>query len=112
MPIETVGGFEKVLTRMESRDWINQYKDLPLKEGENSSQEVKSFSQFLAEGIEEVNKLQNQANVAIQKLASGESKDIHETLLAVEQADLAFQMMNKIRGKVISAYQEVMRMQI
>jgi flagellar hook-basal body complex protein FliE len=50
--------------------------------------------------------------VAMEKLASGESKNLHETLLTVEKADIAFRTMNQIRSKVIEAYKEVMRMQI
>jgi flagellar hook-basal body complex protein FliE len=49
---------------------------------------------------------------AVQKLASGESKNLHETLLAVERAEIAFKTMNQIRGKVIDAYKEIMKMQV
>ena len=48
----------------------------------------------------------------MQKLASGESKNLHETLLAVEKADIAFRQMNQIRMKVIDAYKEIMKMQM
>ena len=37
---------------------------------------------------------------------------MHETLLAVEKADIAFKAMNQIRLKVLDAYKEVMRMQV
>ena len=46
------------------------------------------------------------------KLASGKSKNIHETMLAVENAEIAFKTMNQIRMKVIDAYKEIMRMQM
>ena len=59
-----------------------------------------------------MNGLQKEANVAIEKLATGESKDIASTMLAVEKAEIAFKAMNQIRMKVIDAYQEIMRMQI
>ena len=71
-----------------------------------------SFGDFLAKSISKVNELQADANIAMEKIASGESKNIHETLLAVERADIAFRTMNQVRQKVLDAYKEVMRMQI
>ena len=67
---------------------------------------------MLTTSIGEVNNLQVEANQAVQKLVTGESKNLHETMLAVEQAEIAFKTMNQIRMKVIDAYKEVMRMQI
>ena len=72
----------------------------------------KTFGDFLQDSISQVNGLQNDANTAMQKLASGESRDMHETLLAVEKAEIAFKAMNQVRSKVIDAYKEIMRMQI
>ena len=72
----------------------------------------KTFGDFLKDSISQVNGLQNDANVAMEKLASGESRDLHETLLAVERAEIAFKAMNQVRSKVIDAYKEIMRMQI
>ncbi|MBP5295873.1 MAG: flagellar hook-basal body complex protein FliE, partial [Bacteriovoracaceae bacterium] len=80
---------------------------LPFEQGE-----YKSFGQLLADAVANVNGLQEEANKAIQKLASGKSKNIEETMMAVEKAELAFKMMNQIRLKVVEAYREVMRMQI
>lgn len=72
----------------------------------------KTFGDFLLDSISDVNNLQNQADNAVQKLASGESKNLHETLLAVEKAEIAFKTMNQIRTKVIDAYREIMKMQV
>lgn len=77
-----------------------------------STKDTKTFGDFLLDSISEVNSLQNQADNAVQKLASGESKNLHETLLAVEKAEIAFKTMNQIRTKVIDAYREIMKMQV
>ncbi len=77
-----------------------------------ASETGKTFGEFLQDSIGKVNALQTDADVAMQKLASGESKDLHETLLAVERAEIAFKAMNQVRSKVIDAYKEIMRMQI
>ena len=73
---------------------------------------VHSFGQMLMDSLAKVNDLQHDADTAMQKLASGESNNLHETLLAVEKADIAFRTMNQVRSKVIDAYKEIMNMQI
>ena len=73
---------------------------------------ARSFTDMLVDSMSKVNDLQTEANSAIEKLATGKTKNIHETMLAVEKADIAFKTMNQIRSKVIDAYREVMRMQV
>jgi flagellar hook-basal body complex protein FliE len=43
---------------------------------------------------------------------TGESQDLHTTVIAMQKADLSFQMMMQVRNKIVQAYQEIMRMQI
>jgi flagellar hook-basal body complex protein FliE len=73
---------------------------------------LKSFSNLLEEAISEVNTLQNRADQMMEKLATGEVKDLHQVMIALEEANLALQLTLQIRNKVIEAYQEIMRMQI
>ena len=121
MPIETIGSIKDVLSNYDSKDWaksakideldkldFNEMLNDHLKETGNK----KSFSDLMTSSVLEVNDLQKEANSAIQKLVTGESKNIHETMLAVEKADIAFRTMNQVRSKVLDAYREVMRMQI
>ena len=72
----------------------------------------KSFSETLTESLSEVNSLQNQADHAIEDLVAGKSQSIHETMIAVNKADLAFRMTMQVRNKIVEAYQEVLRMQV
>ena len=76
-----------------------------------SDEEGKGFGEVLKDSIKKVNALQLEADEAIKSFAKGESKDIHETMIAVQKADISFQMMMQIRNKIVEAYQEVMRMQ-
>jgi flagellar hook-basal body complex protein FliE len=70
----------------------------------------KSFGEVLTASIQEVNRLQGEANHAIEELASGETKNIHETMIALEKAEISFKLMLQVRNKILEAYQEVMRM--
>jgi flagellar hook-basal body complex protein FliE len=71
-----------------------------------------SFKDMLADAVSEVQNLQNEADTTIKKLVAGEITDVTEAMLAVEKADVSFQTMMTVRNKVMSAYQEIMRMQI
>lgn len=74
--------------------------------------EDKSFTDVLAEAVTEVQKLQNEADTTIKKLVAGEIKDVSEAMVAVQKADMSFRTMMTVRNKVVTAYEEIMRMQI
>ena len=71
-----------------------------------------SFSKTLERFVSDVNSLQNQADVSIEKLATGEISDVHQVMKAVEEANVAMEFMLEIRNKIIEAYQEIMRMPV
>jgi flagellar hook-basal body complex protein FliE len=71
-----------------------------------------AFGDILKDAISTVNDLQKQSDQEIQKLMTGESQDLHNTVIAMQKADLSFQMMMQVRNKIVQAYQEIMRMQV
>ncbi len=71
-----------------------------------------SFSDILKKSVENVNSLQKQADVAINDLVLGDSKDIVQTMVAMEKADVSFRLMMQVRNKIMQAYEAVMRMQV
>jgi flagellar hook-basal body complex protein FliE len=71
-----------------------------------------TFADILKNSFQQVNEHQLQADQAIRELVSGRSKNIHETLLAVERADSSLKLMMQVRNKVLDAYREIMRMQV
>ncbi len=71
-----------------------------------------SFVDVLKDSISKVSELEKEADMEAEKLATAESQDIHSTMIAIEKADLSFQMMMQIRNKIINAYEEVMRIQV
>lgn len=73
---------------------------------------AKSFQTTLTETITEVQRLRNEADTTIKKLVAGEIKDVSEAMVAVERADISFQTMMLVRNKIVTAYEEVMRMQV
>jgi flagellar hook-basal body complex protein FliE len=71
-----------------------------------------SFSEVLKESINKVGELEKEATQQTENLVKMEGQDIHNTMIAVEKADMSFQLMMQIRNKIISAYDEIMRMQV
>jgi flagellar hook-basal body complex protein FliE len=77
-----------------------------------SSQAEKSFSDILSSTLDQVTKAQNAGDTAIEKLNTGEAKNMHEVMIAVEEADLSMRMLVQFRNKVLQAYDDIMKMQI
>jgi len=78
--------------------------------GGDGTRAAKSFGQTLWQAVEKVNHLQHQADQAIQDLAVGRRRTLHETMIEVERASIAFQFFLSVRNKAMTAYQEIMRM--
>jgi flagellar hook-basal body complex protein FliE len=70
------------------------------------------FENALQAAVERVEKSRAVANQAVQKFISGEDQELHSTVLATQNAELQFEMLMQVRNKVVSAYEEVMRMQL
>lgn len=71
-----------------------------------------SFSQMLNNALNNVNAMQQTADQAGVQLAAGNTTDIHNVMIATEQASLAMDLAVQVRNKVVEAYQQMMQMQI
>lgn len=69
------------------------------------------FGQTLKAAIGKVEAMQGEADGEANKLAQGEG-NLHETMLALEKADIAMRVAMKVRSKIVDAYNEVMRMPV
>ncbi len=71
--------------------------------------EGNSFKDLLSEFVGDVNKMQQQADDSVNKLASGEIKDVHDVMVKVEEANMSFELMMRIRNKLVEGYKEIMK---
>jgi len=69
------------------------------------------FQNVLSDAISQVNNFQQNAQSTVNKFLNGDG-ELHNVALATQQAELSFQMFMQVRNKIVSAYQEVMRMQV
>lgn len=70
------------------------------------------FADVLKDSIQKVNSIQGEADQAIKGLSTGQVNNIHETMIAIEKANLSFNMMVQVRNKLVQAYEEIMRTQV
>lgn len=80
--------------------------------GQSTGASAPGFSSVLADAIGRVEQFKQNADSSIGKFLSGEDEEVHKVALATQQASMAFDLFLQVRNKVISAYQEVMRMQM
>jgi flagellar hook-basal body complex protein FliE len=80
----------------------------PLKTGEGGSSD---FMQTLKDAMGQVGEMQADADGKVAQLATGTGQDVHSAMIAVEEANLSFQMMVQVRNKILQAYQQVSGMQ-
>ncbi|MBP1764410.1 MAG: Flagellar hook-basal body complex protein fliE [Firmicutes bacterium] len=77
-----------------------------------SGQQEQTFGKMLSNALNDVNKLQLNAQQTSVDLAAGKIQDISEAVIATEKATIALQLTMQVRNKVVDAYQEIMRMQV
>ena len=80
--------------------------------GADATSPAESFSKVIGDMVNQVNSAQQTSDKAIQALATGESKGLHEVMIAMEKANVSFQFMAQVKTKVVEAYQEIMRMPV
>jgi flagellar hook-basal body complex protein FliE len=69
------------------------------------------FRDVLHSAIDDIQQLESQAQAKVAGVLEGNGADVHSALIAVEKADLSFQLMMQVRNKIVSAYEEISRMQ-
>jgi len=102
---------EQMLSKLRDMQRESQ-SGVKIDSGSSSKSSDKSFFDQLKQGVAEVNDMQKSADKMSTELSTGKAGNIHETMLAVSSAELAFNLMVQVRNRALEAYQEVMRMQV
>ena len=71
-----------------------------------------AFSSVFTQAINSVESFQKNAQASVDRFLNGEGEELHTVAIKSQQADLSFQLFMQVRNKIVSAYQEVMRMQV
>lgn len=80
----------------------------------NPAEETGSgFAQVLKSSIDEVNSAQQNAARLAEAFEMGDQQvDLAEVMVEMQKASLSFQAMTQVRNKLVSAYQDIMNMQV
>ena len=78
----------------------------------SESPKGKDFKTILLESLDEVNRLQREADVGVQRLLTGETDNVAEVFTAVNKAGVAFDLLMEIRNKLTDAYRDIQQMRI
>ncbi len=70
------------------------------------------FGSLITDAVDSIDGTQKNAEQEIAKAVTGESPDLHKTIIALQTADLKFQLGLQVRNKLIGAFDEIMRMQV
>jgi flagellar hook-basal body complex protein FliE len=94
-------------------DPISSLRILPSDMGPSSSVAPREwgFMETLRGAMDQSEQLQGDADTRTAALLEGQGMDVHSAMIAVEKADLSFQLMMQVRNKIVAAYQEISRMQ-
>jgi flagellar hook-basal body complex protein FliE len=71
-----------------------------------------SFASMLGQMVSDVNSAQQTSAQAVSALQSGQNVPLHQAVIAMEEANVSFQLMVEVRNRMMDAYQEIMRMQL
>lgn len=74
--------------------------------------EKRGFSNFLSQAVSEIDGKMQTAKAEQTKVLTGESTNLHQAMIAMQEANVAFTLMVEVRNKLVESYQEVMRMQV
>lgn len=81
-------------------------------EGISPAQPSESFGSMLGRMVADVNAQQNFAAQSVAGLQAGQNVPLHQAVIAMEEANVSFQLMVEVRNRLLESYQEIMRMQI
>jgi len=73
---------------------------------------TESFKDTLSNFVQSVNDLQTKAGDAQTSFLKGEITDVHQVMIAVEEASVAFELLMEIRNKLLDSYQQIVRMSV
>jgi len=91
---------------------ISSIPNLPAIQPAGETAQPGAFQNVLNSAIQTIESANSDATVAVQKFLNGENEELHTAALAVQKANLTFDLGLQVRNKVVDAYQQIMQMQM
>ncbi|TCK18847.1 flagellar hook-basal body complex protein FliE [Thiogranum longum] len=109
--MSTISNVDQVLAEM--RRLTAAAQSTPAELGQTQSASGENFASLLKQSVDEVNNIQQTAGKLSSAFSAGDPNvDVTEVMVALQKAGVAFQAMTEVRNRLVSAYQEIMSMQV
>lgn len=93
---------------------VNHLNSMAGPQGTTTAHNAKSadgdFVRAMMDAINKTDQAQIEADRSIEKLNTGEAKNLHEVMISMEKADISMRLLVQMRNKMLDAYKEIMRM--
>jgi flagellar hook-basal body complex protein FliE len=108
MAIET-GNIDKMLAELRAATALAQNKPASQAPAAGGG----DFAQALKSAIDQVNQAQQQAQQMTENFVAGqENVNLQDVMINLQKANLSFQQMVQVRNKLVSAYNDIINMQV
>jgi len=108
--MSTISNVDQVLAEMRRLTEVAQSTPAELDKSQSTSGD---FASLLKQSVDEVNGIQQTASKMSAAFSAGDPNvDVTEVMVALQKAGVAFQAMTEVRNRLVSAYQEIMSMQV
>lgn len=84
----------------------------PLTTGPEPASSPGKFGQVLEKFVHDVDDKMKASRTERTKILTGESTNLHQAMIASQEASVAFSLMVELRNKMVESYQELMRSQV
>src|SRR5262249_54901052 len=85
---------------------------IPIPQATDATQHSSSFTTLIDRAVQEVDGKMKAAAADQSKVMTGETNNLHQAMISMQEASLAFSLMVEVRNKLVESYQELMRMQV
>lgn len=109
--MDNVSGINHILAQLKAASELAAGSNRP---GEASANPAPvDFGQLLKSAVDQVNTVQNSARQLSRDFAQDNPNvNLHEVMISLQKASISFQSMIQVRNRLVSAYQEIMNMQV
>jgi len=108
MNMNSVSGMDQILAQLKVTSALAAGNEKPPAAAPGAD-----FGQLLKTAVDQVNTVQQTANQLSQEFVRGnQDVELHDVMISLQKANVSFQSMIQVRNRLVSAYQEIMNMQV
>ncbi len=109
--MKNVSGIDQILAQLQAASELAAGVTRP--GGAAAAVPRADFGQLLKSAVDQVNTVQQTADQLSREFVRGnQDVELHEVMISLQKANISFQSMIQVRNRLVTAYQEIMNMQV